>query len=276
MKAVIHYHVGWEHQELAAQRMAAGLQRHGIDIVFETNDRPVEADMVALWAWKRPAVLEAAQKSGTPILLMERGHIQPIKEWISCGLNGVGNRGIYPKCTDDGARWNKLFSHHLKPWRQDGNYALVCGQMPGDPVLHGADIRKWAQNMVDQLRAKGYAVRFRPHPFLAPLGDHWRPENAEYAPVSLAEDLAGARLVVTFNSTTAIESVFAGIPTVTWDIGAMAWNVTTHNLEDTPIRPDRTEWCHDMAWTQWSPEEIENGTMWDSFRTCMDTVKRAP
>ncbi len=33
------------------------------------------------------------------------------------------------------------------------------------------------------------------------------------------------------------------------------------------IQPDRTAWCKKMAYTQWLPEEIENGKAWEALKT---------
>lgn len=77
------------------------------------------------------------------------------------------------------------------------------------------------------------------------------PENVSISSSPLAEDFSRAQLVVVYNSAAGVESVLEGIPTVTFDEGAMAWPVAAHNLDDPPIAPDRTKWCHDLAWTQW-------------------------
>lgn len=279
MKAVLYYYDDVPHHKQGMALMAEGLRRHGFATAFSTDDAPKDADLVVMWGYRRQEVIDAAARRGTPVLVMERGHVQPRMVWTSCGFNGLGRRALYPAAPDGGARWNKHFAHHLQPWRSGGDYVLVCGQLPGDVALQGSDIRVWAQNAIDTLRAKGHAVRYRPHPYVALIGENWLPENATistcpiakdfYDPSLLAEDLRDASMVVTFNSTSGVECVLTGIPTVTMDEGAMAWPVTTHDLAAPPHTPDRTAWCHDLAWTQWLPEEIQNGETWAAARGCV-------
>jgi hypothetical protein len=69
---------------------------------------------------------------------------------------------------------------------------------------------------------------------------------------------------VTLNSSVAVATVLAGIPTATLDEGAMAWEVTSHT-PDTIATPDRTEWLHWLAWTQWTHDEIREGLPWRRF-----------
>lgn len=72
------------------------------------------------------------------------------------------------------------------------------------------------------------------------------------------------RRAVTLNSSVAVSTVLAGIPTVTMDEGAMAWDVTSHD-PGVIVTPDRTEWLHWLAWTQWSYDEIREGVPWPRF-----------
>jgi hypothetical protein len=85
----------------------------------------------------------------------------------------------------------------------------------------------------------------------------------------LAEDLTGAAQVVTYNSTAGVETVLAGVPTVATDQGAMAWPMCTHLVDAKPLRPDRTEWMHKLAWTGFRPREIESGFMWAHLKEAL-------
>jgi hypothetical protein len=135
---------------------------------------------------------------------------------------------------------------------------LLIGQVPQDAALQGTDIVRWAQQTTDQLAALGHRVLYRPHP----LSTTPCPRGAELSTGTLDEDFANADRVVTFNSTTAVEAIFAGIPTVIHDIGSPAYPMASHDVAESLVRPDRTKWCHDMAWRQWSLEEMADGTAW--------------
>jgi hypothetical protein len=115
--------------------------------------------------------------------------------------------------------------------------------------------------------AAGRDVVYRPHPFAYKhQNDRWRPNGARWSVRPLAEDLAGARQVVTYNSTVGVETVLAGVPTVVTDEGGMAWPMATHAVDEALVRPDRTQWMHSLAWTGFLPKEIENGFMWEHLR----------
>jgi hypothetical protein len=81
---------------------------------------------------------------------------------------------------------------------------------------------------------------------------------------SLEADLSGAAIVVTWNSNSGLDAVINGVPTVTMDKGAMAWDVTGHSLGEVPPTPDRTAWCHALAWKQWSKGEMVSGECWEA------------
>jgi hypothetical protein len=265
VKAVIHINNA-AHQQQHAAWMREGLRRHGVDVRFAPWNVATQSDLVVIWGWKQQRVIAAAQKRGTPILVMERGHLPPRMEWTSCGLNGLGNRGTYARCEDSGARWRKHFGHLEQPWREHDGYALVCGQVIGDASLWGCDFRRWAQDTTSNLASQHRPVVYRGHPLSIRHGDRWCPRGAKLSTGTLAEDLAGASLVITYNSTVGVETVLGGFPTVTFDQGAMAWPVTAHSLNDAPVRPNRTEWMRSLAWTSWRPNEIANGAAWDHLQ----------
>jgi hypothetical protein len=202
---------------------------------------------------------EPMLRSGRHVIVIERGFIQPRKEWFSLAVNGFNGRGRFAPSCDNGERWKKHFAHHLQPWREgDKGYALLIGQVPGDAALHGLDIVAWAQRMTTELLRLGHRVVYRPHP----KGPTPCPVGAELSGRSLAEDFSDASRVVVYNSTTAVESVLAGIPTVTMDVGSVAYPMASHDLTAPLIRPDRTRWCYDLAWRQWTLEELGNGLAW--------------
>jgi hypothetical protein len=94
---------------------------------------------------------------------------------------------------------------------------------------------------------------------------HFRKHPAGDNPTGLAETRTwdGCGLAVTLNSSVAVDAVLSGIPSVTMDEGAMAWDVTSHDGEI--IKPPRRDWLHWLAWTQWTWTEIAEGKPWAHF-----------
>lgn len=261
------------HQQSHGEAFRKGFERHGITAEFTPGDVPIaDADLHVTWSIKRPRIFDWRKQTGRHVLVAERGHVGDRMRLTSCGWNGLGRRGRYAKAMDGGARWQQ-WAHLMQPWKQGGSYALLIGQVPGDASLYGLTqgFPAWAQEQTDALRAMGYEVVFRPHPLSVKCGYRFCPTGARSRPGTLSEALADAALCITYNSTTGVESVLAGVPTVTLDEGAMAFDVAGHKLGEA-VRPDRTAWSHDLAWTQFSLPEIASGFAWESLAPIMEAA----
>lgn len=254
------------HQQDFGAAMAEGLKRHGVEVRHGGLNEPEPCDFAVVWGYKQHRVINAAPH----VLVMERGHFGDRMAMTSCGWDGLGYRGHYPKAPN-GERWLAA-GYGAQPWSDRATYmhALIIGQVEYDAALRGLNIVRWAEDVERELMAYGWkSIRFRPHP----LADRARPTpwlTLTPKGSTLAEDLADADLCVTFNSTAGVEAVLAGVPTVTIDQGAMAWPVAAHSLMEGLKRPDRTEWAWDLAWTQWSRDEIASGETWAHLALVMD------
>jgi hypothetical protein len=267
MKVALHVNHA-EHQKTNAGWMAEGLRRHGHETFFVPFDQPAECDMAVVWGWRQKMVEMRCRRNGTPLLVMERGHIQPRFEFTSCGFGGIQRHAEYPDITDP-SRWNKLFSHHLEPWKGAGEYALICGQVRGDASIGNLNIVDWGNQVTRELNDLGYEVVYRPHPFSIRHSDNFCPAGARLSlDPSLESDMEHAAFVVVYCSTAGVEAALAGVPVVTLNDGAMAWPVASHVLTDPIVKPDRTEWMSRLAWTQWTKEELCAGVAWDALKTC--------
>lgn len=239
-----------------------GALHHGDEIV------DLDGEIIVMWAHRDREVIDGDR----PFVVLEQGYVGNRKLWTSVGLNGLNGRAQFPQDMDDGKRWRKNFPHLLKSWRpkQDG-YALLCGQVPGDAALEGADHTGWLARMSFALRAAKIPVRFRPHPeaikaqtAVQSYGDIGLTASNR----SLGDDLAGAAYVVTWNSNVATDAVLAGVPTIAFDEGSMAWPVTGHALDEI-VCPLRERWAADLAWAQWQIDEIASGDAWEALKTCL-------
>jgi hypothetical protein len=145
----------------------------------------------------------------------------------------------------------------MQPWRVGQGYALLIGQVYGDAAVRNINFEAWVRDRTAELQSLGWDVKFRPHPL------------ARRSRASLAQDLAGAGMCVTYNSTSGVEAVLAGVPTVTLDEGAMAWDVSSHSLHDLAC-PARETWAHNLAWTNWTLDEIAAGIPWEHLAPIME------
>src|SRR5262249_50280602 len=144
------------------------------------------------------AVIRGQRRSGGQVCILERGYIGDRMEWTSVSFGGgLNNRGLYYGPFEDASRFEKHFSHLMKPLAEiNKGYALICGQVEGDMSIRGVNIRAWYQKAISSYKAAGFETRFRPHPIE-------RPTNP------LSEDLAGAAVAVTWNSNAGVDAALA-------------------------------------------------------------------
>lgn len=267
---------GLAHQREACAAMRRGLVRHGVACVDAAPGTAFSADIAVTWGWRNAAPLRAA---GRNVLVMERGYIGDLaarRQWTSLGWNGLNGRAAAPPAPDAGARWRRNFGARLEAWREHGAFVVVMGQVPGDASIDGVDMAAWYRAACKASRRFGLPVRFREHPSARQSGMATPvPLGVDVDERPLAECLADARFVVTFNSNSATDAVLAGIPALACDAGSIAWPVTGHGLAADPPSPDRTRWAADIAWRQWTTDEIESGAAWEFVRHGLDDRHQA-
>lgn len=246
------------HQNSHAQLLAAGCRAHGIAASVEPRQFHPKTHLVACWGWR---IGKRLREAGHEVLVMERGYLGDRFSWTSLAWNGLNNRAEFDRIPQDGGeRFRKHFGDLLQPWDPTGSYTLIVGQVRGDMSLQGRNLTPWYEEQVRRL--PGEKV-FRPHP------ESLRKGHVDEAPAGARRDsgpllpsLKGARLVSTFNSNTGVESVLAGKPTLVEDCGSMAWHV--RNAPDDPdSEQDRAGWAAQLAWKQWTADEIRSGFAWD-------------
>jgi hypothetical protein len=199
---------------------------------------------------------------------MERGYIGDRMQWTSLGFNGLNGRAQFHADGMPGDRWSKYFNGWLKPWKESGNYILLCGQVRGDASVRHIDIHRWLKNMEHLCRATypEARVRYRPHPIEVQRKSYKTLKGVELSTRSLEEDLAEAAVCITYSSNVGVDAVLAGVPVIAVDPGSMVYHLASHNINEPPVRPNRTQWAHNMAYCQWTFDEIANGDAWEHLK----------
>ena len=263
MKACIVARASSGHQREWGGAFAAGLRRHGWET--EITEQAHRADLLVVWGVRRREEITNQRLRGGEVCVLERGYLGDRFRWTSVSFGGgLNGRAEFRGRQDDPARFNDHFRPLLRPWSDRAGYALLIGQVPGDMSLAGAggDLQGWYRETTAALKARGWAVRYRPHPQAVGRGLPCPiPQGAQPIGGTLQQAFDGAGLVVTFNSNTAVESVLAGVPTIAVDEGSMAWPVTGRALDEV-VRPDREAWATALAWKQWTLDEIRTGDCW--------------
>ena len=200
-------------------------------------------------------------------VILEVGGLKRNQTW-KVAINGI-NRDAYFGNTDvDDRRW-KQFNFNLRDWRQNGDHIIVCGQNPQSEAWDLPDISQWWKTVISEIRkVSDRKIILRPHP-RSPVNFKITESNVEiqqpkfvgeYDKFNFVESLKNAWAVVNHNSNPAIEAVIHGIPVFVGE-SSLCYDVGNHSLSniENPLMPDRTKWCNEIAYTEWTVEEIEEG-----------------
>lgn len=197
-------------------------------------------------------VRDAYQAAGIPVVVVDWGYLARVNEkgdyegrHFQVGLGGLN---AIPGFSCSADRFDALGVEIVSRGGDPKGYVLVCGQVPGD-AAHGMDAEayvKWLREIVSQYPDAVY----RPHP----RGGIDLP-GVESHTGSLEEALAGARLVVTWNSNVGHDALLAGVPVVAHGSAAYA-ELTGETL---PSFEARREYFHRLAYGQWTLAEMRSG-----------------
>ncbi len=265
MKAILHAGNS-EHQQRTMTGLAASLKRDGWQVTVTAPGGYQPADLVVFWGHRQRAIIAAQRERGLPYLVAERAYIGDRFHYTSLGYNGLNGRAQFDNahCTDP-ARFDQHFPGALKPMQPAGRTALVIGQVPNDAALvdvPGMNLDAWVRQMQAQIpKLMGLPVRYRAHPQVAP------------SLTTLEEDLADAAVCVTWNSNSGVIAALAGVPVIAMGPGSMAAPVASDHLSlFYPDEQARRDWAARLAWCQWTPAEIADGTAWAHLRRRFQTA----
>ncbi len=265
MKAFLHYEERAPHQLAGMRALAEGLARHGVHVDISNNWYGL-SDFVVWWGDKVPATMR-----DRPQLILEAGYINGWSgdyvrdrlRFVSTGWNGLHGRADSGRLDHPPDRWEALDTE-LQPWRSDGKFYLICDQHPGDSAA--STDRAWWKTLDQWGRpdiCSPLRLVYRPHPLLAP---DLRP---------LEQSLVDAAVCVTWNSTCAIQAVIMGVPCIAMDEGSAAWAVTSHELNGPLYLGEREQWAYNLAYRQWTHDELADGSAWEVLKHGIENSNRA-
>jgi len=233
-----------------------GYSPSDIAVVFGVGKRQVPASHA-----RGAIIYEHRYRTRKPIVILERGFVRR-GEYYGVALDGLNGLGYFGNENSPPDRWEKL-DYEIKPWKDGGDYVLVCGQVPWDASVQHVDHVHWCRETVERIKGLEIPVKFRPHPLVRGKVNFMLDESES----TWEQDLAGARAVVTFNSTSGALAVLDGIPIFAADPGSIAYPIANKELTreslENPDRPNREQWAYDLAYAQWTAEEMKTGEPWE-------------
>lgn len=252
--------------------VSQGLQSLGHTVVYnqETNiDIPVIWSL--LWHGRMAAnkkIFDTYRQQKKNVLVIEVGGIQRNHTW-KVALNGINRAADFGIVQEN--RCEKL-GIKLKPWRTKGDHILICGQHDqSEQWRHMPPIETYFVQQISQLRNHtDRPIVIRPHPRrltmfnFSAFTKNVRIEN----PTSVANtyddfdlNFENAWAVISWSSNPGPQAVIAGIPAFVGP-DSLAHDVGNHDLSniEKPKMPDRTNWVKYYANTEYTVEEIAQGT----------------
>lgn len=248
-----------------------GAHALGHTCVYNEVHSDVDVIWSVLWAGKmarNQQIWERNQKTGKPTIVLEVGGICRGTTW-KVGLNGI-NRAAHFGPTGNSADRARQLGLTLSPWRDNGDYILVCGQHTKSEQWKGMPpVHTWASSIIQEIRLyTDRPIVFRPHPRCpVPAFEHRYTNVVRETPVKLQHtyddfdlSFSSAWATVSASSNPGIQSIIAGVPSFTTP-DSIAYPVSIRSIAniENPCQPDRQQWLNDYAWTEYTLSEISSG-----------------
>lgn len=214
--------------------------------------------VIICWGYKTH-IAQAYNRKGGDSLVIELGYIGERTKNLSIGWNGLNNLAEFPNIPIDNGE--RFYSHggKIEPWKKDGKYILILGQVKGDASLRGRDIMPWYIEQARKAREiYGLPVYYRPHPESVRRRGYNELEGVPEMKGTLQEAISGALFTISYNSNSSLDSIMAGVPSFIGDRGAMVYELGMKDIAKIEY-PEREKVLYSLAWKQWTLEEIRAG-----------------
>lgn len=260
---------------------AYSLRTQGHTVCYNDNDCDIDVIWSVLWHGRmgpNKTIWDAAKAKGKPIIVLEVGGIQRGTTW-KVGLKGINNTAFPYAKNNNSDRANSL-GLSLSPWRQGGDYILICGQHDKSLQWQGMPpVSNWMIQTIDEIQKhSNRKIVIRPHP-RCPLPDlekefknvqRQTPQHINGTYDSFDMSFNNVWATVSWSSNPGIQSIINGVPSIVGP-NSIAYSVAEHSLSniENPVMPDRQQWLNDYAWTEFTIDEIAQGIPLKRLTDCL-------
>lgn len=225
--------------------------------------------------------------------LINRNFFQP-NIYQRVGINGFLNKdAIFGEDIDYPSDRLEKLGIKFKGWKKNnGDKIVIALQLAGDASLRNNNINDWCVDTIKTLRnITDRPIEIRTHPGVSDKA--WVNYNDLFMNISFngyknisfingrnipwEDQILDAYCVVAYTSGLSIDAIVNGIPVIACDEGNFAWNVgekKLKNIEKLNLADenDVQQWLQNLAYCQWTYEEMETGKCWDHLRSSIDKV----
>jgi hypothetical protein len=238
-----------------------------------TCENSTTADAVVIWSvlWSgrmaaNQTVYQQYKNSGRPVIVVDIGTLQRGVTW-KIAVNNITSQGYYGH--HDNLDWQRprQLGLRLKTATHSNSAVLVAAQHTSSLQLTGVNQTAWIAQTVQQIRNfTDRPIHVRPHPRCR-LNLQMLPDNIQ---LLQPKKLAGTydsydidynyHAVVNYNSGPGIQAAIAGARPIV-DISSLAAPVGIDIADiETPYTIDRDLWLVQIAHTEYTLEELYQGT----------------
>lgn len=252
---------------------------------FTVSNNDMEADVAVIWSmlWNgrmsnNKNVWHYYRSRNKPVVILEVGALDRGNLW-RIAVNSIDNTGFYGKKGNNSNRRNRLGIKISK--KSQGEHILICTQNPLSHLWRNQpNIDEWVRKTVTEIRL--YTDRhiiLRPHPRFRGISCNLNqfknvtlhtPRKLEntYDSYDFDHELNNAYAVINWNSNPAIIAALSGVPVF---VGENSLALPVSNIDLSKINEpqvfDRDQWANDLAYSEWSIDEIEKGLALDNIIT---------
>ena len=286
MKIVFYHSIHKAYEQRICDALGEGMAIHGDELILvhkgDWVGPIVGTDGAMMFGVKARRLFAPHKEVGIPPIFVDKGYL---------GLKGTGARADYFKFSvgsmhplsyfqaepHPGDRF-KALKITVKPWRSqtEGSKILLALSSRKYCVWYGIDNpHKFAAKIVREIQkvldmaGNDCEIIYRPKP----SWDEAQPvKGAGYSrpPEGIRDVLRDTHCLVTHGSNAAIDAILMGVPVVVLGPG-IAQPVASRDIKGVikPYRPSRgqvDQWLRDIAYCQWTTEELRSGLAWDHIR----------
>jgi len=256
-----------QHREVIAAMTAIGIATEatkGKHIAFDSMSTklhvPPWADMVFVWGASGPEarVIEECRAMKKTCVTLELPYFRGLPHY-SVSVDGLHNNGDFLLQAAHDCKRLDAYGVTVYSEKFGGKMGLAIGQVPGDAQLRGNNVSAIIDAYCQLMRMRGFDVLYRPHPGVCP------------STTTLMQDMMRCRFAVTWNSTSCVEFIRAGMPFICLDPESQ-YSLMGTKIDTLAVKPlnVREQWLSNLTHCEVSTKEIAEGKL---FSHVADVLK---
>lgn len=231
-----------------------------------------KGDICAFYGYEKnmPEVMADYIKAGKKVVFVDLGYWGRARKSRLSGYHKVAVNGRHPgdylMQHDLSHSRFKMFGLKVEKWRK-GRHILIAGMSGRAAQSIGFEPEEWERGAIKEVsKHSDRPIIYRPKPTW--LGSSnligARTDRSMLPDYSLKD----CHAVVTHHSNVAIDGLIKGVPAFCFDGAAMPMASQDLSRIENPIMLDgRDQWLANVAWCQWTIDELGNGDMWRHLKS---------